>query len=133
MNDEFLFAEEPEHVEPAVHGSWKVLIVDDEPEVHAVTKLGLSDFSFQGKNLAFASAEVGGVAAQRVGAHAAEAQMLRFVSHVPGATALLVTGYIRRLLPTDQPRINEHRGPRGQAAKRQVINTFDIIDYKPKI
>ncbi|MFT7195522.1 MAG: hypothetical protein ACI8U1_003184, partial [Rheinheimera aquimaris] len=37
MNDEFLFAEEPEHVEPALNGSWKVLIVDDEPEVHAVT------------------------------------------------------------------------------------------------
>ena len=51
MANDFLFAEEPEEVVQISRGSWKVLIVDDEPEVHAVTKLALSDFSFQGKHL----------------------------------------------------------------------------------
>ena len=50
MANDFLFAEEPEEVVQISRGSWKVLIVDDEPEVHAVTKLALSDFSFQSKN-----------------------------------------------------------------------------------
>ncbi|MFT5923897.1 MAG: CheY-like chemotaxis protein [Paraglaciecola sp.] len=32
-------------------GKWKVLIVDDEPEVHEVSKLSLGDFVFQEKYL----------------------------------------------------------------------------------
>ena len=59
MANDFLFAEEPEEVVHISRGSWKVLIVDDEPEVHAVTKLALSDFSFQGKHLEFISAYSG--------------------------------------------------------------------------
>ena len=59
MANDFLFAEEPEEQAPIHHGSWKILIVDDEPEVHAVTKLALSDFCFQGKNLEFLSAYSG--------------------------------------------------------------------------
>ena len=59
MANDFLFAEEPDELPATHHGSWKVLIVDDEPEVHAVTKLALSDFSFQGKNLEFISAYSG--------------------------------------------------------------------------
>jgi CheY-like chemotaxis protein len=37
-------------------GKWKILIVDDEPEVHAVTNLALGDFVFQDKVLEFISA-----------------------------------------------------------------------------
>ena len=46
MSDEILFAEDSDE-EIEMHGKWKVLIVDDEPEVHAVTKLALGDFVFQ--------------------------------------------------------------------------------------
>ena len=56
MANDFLFADEPDEIVPQTVGSWKVLIVDDEPEVHSVTKLALSDFTFQGKNLEFISA-----------------------------------------------------------------------------
>ena len=76
MNDEFLFAEEPEHIEPTLNGSWKILIVDDEPEVHAVTKLALSDFTFQGKNLIFISAYSGAEAKTLIEQHPDTAVML---------------------------------------------------------
>ena len=33
--------------------SWKVLIVDDEPDVHAITKLSLKNFSFANKSIEF--------------------------------------------------------------------------------
>ena len=42
MNDDFLFADDDNENEQEDLGSWKVLIVDDEPEVHAVTKLALN-------------------------------------------------------------------------------------------
>ena len=44
----------------------KVIIVDDEPEVHAVTKLALSDFSFQDKRLEFISAYSGKEAEEKI-------------------------------------------------------------------
>ena len=48
-DEEILFAEETELV-PS-EKSWKILIVDDENEVHEVTKLALNDFTFPLKKL----------------------------------------------------------------------------------
>ena len=53
MNDELLFADDHEDESVEYQGTWKILIVDDEPEIHAVTKLALSDFEFQNRNLEF--------------------------------------------------------------------------------
>src|SRR5690242_13752333 len=36
--------------------NWKILIVDDEPEIHTLTKLVLKDFEFEGRGLTFLSA-----------------------------------------------------------------------------
>jgi len=36
--------------------NWKVLIVDDEPDVHEITRIGLKGFAFDGKNLELVSA-----------------------------------------------------------------------------
>jgi hypothetical protein len=44
MNDSLIFAEEPEKVDSAPLKNWKVLIIDDEPEIHQVTRLVVSDF-----------------------------------------------------------------------------------------
>ena len=50
--DEFVFA--PEEIRPtgAVRRApWKVIIADDEEEVHALTHMVLGDFSFGGQGL----------------------------------------------------------------------------------
>src|SRR5690606_14772962 len=132
MNDEFLFAEEPEHVEPALNGSWKVLIVDDEPEVHAVTKLALSDFTFQGKNLAFFSAYSGSEAKKLIEEHPDAAVMLLDVVMETDDAGLLVASYIREQLHNEHVRIILRTGQPGQAPERQVIINYDINDYKSK-
>ena len=57
MSNQFMFADEPGQQVPSIPTeNWKILIVDDEPEVHAVTKLALSDFNFLGRGLEFHSA-----------------------------------------------------------------------------
>ena len=38
---------------------WKVLVVDDEPDVHTVTKLALSRFKLDGRGLSFINAYSG--------------------------------------------------------------------------
>jgi response regulator RpfG family c-di-GMP phosphodiesterase len=132
MSDDFLFAEEPEQVEPIHNGSWKILIVDDEPEVHAVTKLALSDFSFQGKNLAFFSAYSGAEAKQLIAQHPDAAIMLLDVVMETDDAGLLVASYIREQLHNEHVRIILRTGQPGQAPERQVIINYDINDYKSK-
>lgn len=132
MNDEFLFAEEPEPTEPTLNGSWKVLIVDDEPEVHAVTKLALSDFTFQSKNLTFISAYSGAEAKKLIEQHPDTAVMLLDVVMETDDAGLLVASYIRETLHNEHVRIILRTGQPGQAPERQVIINYDINDYKSK-
>ena len=68
--EDFLFSnEQPPEVACEEQGTWKVLIVDDEPEVHAVTRLALSDFKFQDKRLEFVSAYSGAEAKKLIDEH----------------------------------------------------------------
>jgi response regulator RpfG family c-di-GMP phosphodiesterase len=130
--NDFLFAEEPDELPPTHHGSWKVLIVDDEPEVHAVTKLALSDFSFQGKNLEFISAYSGTEAKKMIELHPDAAIMLLDVVMETDDAGLLVARYIREELHNHYVRIILRTGQPGQAPERQVIVNYDINDYKSK-
>ncbi len=132
MANDFLFAEEPDELPPTHHGSWKVLIVDDEPEVHAVTKLALSDFSFQGKNLEFISAYSGTEAKKMIELHPDAAIMLLDVVMETDDAGLLVARYIREELHNHYVRIILRTGQPGQAPERQVIVNYDINDYKSK-
>lgn len=132
MSDDFLFAEEPEPVEQQLHGSWKILIVDDEPEVHAVTKLALSDFTFQGKNLSFISAYSGAEAKKLIAEHPDTAVMLLDVVMETDDAGLTVASYIRETLHNEHVRIILRTGQPGQAPERQVIISYDINDYKSK-
>lgn len=132
MSDDFLFAEEPEPIIAVLNGSWKVLIVDDEPEVHAVTKLALSDFTFQSKNLSFFSAYSGSEAKELIKQHPDTAIILLDVVMETDDAGLLVARYIREELHNEHVRIILRTGQPGQAPERQVIINYDINDYKSK-
>jgi hypothetical protein len=55
--DKLYLAAEDVHADAGAGGKgWKVLVVDDEAEVHAVTKLALGDFSFASSPLVFLDA-----------------------------------------------------------------------------
>jgi diguanylate cyclase len=59
QDDEICFAEEPFEEESISTQSWKVIIVDDEPDIHRATQLALQNFTFEGKKLTFISAYSG--------------------------------------------------------------------------
>ena len=132
MANDFLFADEPDEIVPQTVGSWKVLIVDDEPEVHSVTKLALSDFTFQGKNLEFISAYSGAEAKKTLEQHPDAAIILLDVVMETDDAGLLVARYIREELHNHYVRIILRTGQPGQAPERQVIVNYDINDYKSK-
>lgn len=132
MSDEFLFAEDTEEEVHDSLGTWKVLIVDDEPEVHAVTKLALSDFIFQDKTLEFISAYSGEEAKTLFQEHQDIAIVLLDVVMETDDAGLLVADYIRNKLENHFTRIILRTGQPGQAPERDVILNYDINDYKSK-
>ena len=133
MANEFLFADDAEEEEVSANvGSWKVVIVDDEPEVHAVTKLALSDFTFQGKPLEFISAYSGAEAQSVILDHADAAIVLLDVVMETDDAGLNVARYIRDEAKNPHVRIILRTGQPGQAPERQVILNYDINDYKSK-
>lgn len=133
MANDFLFAEEQDDNDDVEsYGSWKVLIVDDEPEVHAVTKLALSDFTFQGKDLQFISAYSGEEAKQLILEHPDAAIVLLDVVMETDDAGLKVAQYIREVAHNNHVRIILRTGQPGQAPERQVIVNYDINDYKSK-
>ncbi|CUS48790.1 MAG: CheY-like receiver protein [Idiomarinaceae bacterium HL-53] len=132
MKGKFLFADEAEQDQDLPEESWKILIVDDEPEVHAVTKLALSDFHFLGRGLEFLSAHSGAEAKELVKAHPDAAIILLDVVMETDDAGLMVAKYIREELGNRYTRIILRTGQPGQAPERTVIVNYDINDYKSK-
>jgi response regulator RpfG family c-di-GMP phosphodiesterase len=131
MSDEILFAEDTdEKIE--LQGKWKVLIVDDEPEVHAVTKLALGDFVFQEKDLEFISAFDGEEAKKIFREHHDIAVVLLDVVMETDDAGLKVAEFIRNQMDNHFTRIILRTGQPGQAPERDVIINYDINDYKSK-
>lgn len=132
MNDEFLFAEEDEEESPKHSKSWKILIVDDEPELHAVTKLALSDFSLNGIGLTFISAYSGQEAIEQFKTHPDIAVVLLDVVMETDDAGLKVANRVRNELGNQFTRIILRTGQPGQAPEKHVIVNYDINDYKSK-
>ncbi|MFC3095942.1 DUF3369 domain-containing protein [Alteromonas sediminis] len=132
MNDEFLFAEDDDDLAPKIDGTWKILIVDDEPEIHAVTKLALSEFVLNGKSLNFLSAYSGEEAINVLKAHDDIAVMLLDVVMETDDAGLRVADRVRNELNNSFTRIILRTGQPGQAPEKEVIVNYDINDYKSK-
>jgi response regulator RpfG family c-di-GMP phosphodiesterase len=130
----FLFAEQNEEVEfqrPAL-SPWKVLIVDDDADVHLVTKLVLGDFEYCGRGLQFLQAYSAQEAKQIVRQQPdiavawvdvvmerddAGLQLVKWLRHENG------NRHLRIILRTGQP---------GLAPEESVIEDYEINDYRAK-
>ncbi len=132
MSDDFLFAEDEDEEIIEELGSWKILIVDDEPEVHAVTKLALNDFILDDKCLEFVSVYSGEEAKSYFRQHDDVAVVLLDVVMETDEAGLDVAEYIREQLHNHFTRIILRTGQPGQAPEREVIINYDINDYKSK-
>ncbi|EWY40285.1 phosphodiesterase [Skermanella stibiiresistens SB22] len=111
---------------------WKVMIVDDDREVHAITKVVLSDFQFDERPLQFVSAFSAAEACELFPLHPDIAVVLLDVVMETDDAGLRCVEFIRREVGNEQVRIILRTGQPGQAPERQVIVNYDINDYKAK-
>lgn len=142
MNDDLLFANEEahekhiiassDHVIAANQGSWKVLIADDEEEVHAMTKMVLKKFEFDGRKLELLSAYSGSETIAMMKEHSDIAILLLDVVMERDNSGLEVVKKIREELSNPFVRIILRTGQPGQAPEEDVIRHYDINDYKSK-
>lgn len=134
-NEQVIFAKEAAAAvvkRPGAADTWKVLIVDDEEEVHAVTRLVLKDFEFAGKGLTFLEAYSGEEAKKFIAAHPDTAVMFLDVVMERHCAGLEVVRYVREELKNSFVRIILRTGQPGQAPEEKVIVEYDINDYKEK-
>ncbi len=133
-DDDFLFAEEEEIEEPQIgaQSTWKIMIVDDEPAIHDVTRLAISKISFQNKGLVFIDAYSGEEAKRLILEHPDTALVLLDVVMETDDAGLQVARYIREEAKNHFVRIVLRTGQPGQAPETEIILNYDINDYKEK-
>lgn len=113
--------------------AWKILIVDDEPEVHILTKTVLKQVRFEDKPLLFFSAyDVPGT--KKVLEEESDiALILMDVVMEKDNTGLELVRYIREDLGNRLARIILRTGAPGDAPERKIIVDYEINDYKEKV
>ena len=113
-------------------GGWKVLIVDDEPDVHSLTKLLLRNFQYRDRGLAFLSAFSAVEAQALLKAHPDIALVLLDVVMETEHAGLKLVDHIRNELGNRTVQIVIRTGQAGQAPPLTVISNHGINDYKEK-
>jgi len=133
MFDDFSFAPEKEGSSSGDGGiPWKILIADDEEEVHQVTAVAMIDVRFKGRPLEFLHAYSAAEARQVLAQHPDMAIILLDVVMEEEDAGLRLVRHIREEMRNRSLRIVLRTGQPGQAPERDVVIDYDINDYKAK-
>ena len=109
---------------------WCILLVDDDAEVHAVTRLALKGFVFQGSEPELLSAHSAQAGREIFSARDDIALAIVDVVMETDHAGLDLVHYVRNTLENHRTRLVMRTGQPGQAPEDRVIREYDIDDYK---
>ncbi len=132
MSDLFKFAQESEQAKETPKESWKILVVDDEKSIHDVTRSALKDVTIEGRSLEMIFALSGDEAKQRLAEHDDIAMALVDVIMETKTAGLELVDYIRNELKNNLIRLIIRTGQPDEVPERDIIDHYDINDYKEK-
>jgi PAS domain S-box-containing protein len=133
MNDEIAFLpEDPEEPGTGVTEGWKILVVDDDMEIHHVTHLVLEGITFNDRSITMLSATSAGEARRVLAANPDIAVLLLDVVMETDDAGLALVPWLREELGLSALRIILRTGQPGQAPERDVVLRYDINDYRSK-
>ena len=124
------FTEEGE--EKPESGKWKILVVEDEEDVHRLTRIVLKDLIFDGKGVEIISAYSKKEAMEILKREKDIALAIIDVVMEDKSAGLDLAKYIREELKNFKTRIIIRTGQPGYAPRREVILNYDINDYREK-
>jgi len=136
-DDNLVFlAETPDGQKPdgpaAARAVWRVLIVDDDTDVHTATLFALSGLAMQQRPLEFLHAYSASEARKILAAETDLAVILLDVVMEREDSGLQLVRHIREELGLSEVRIILRTGQPGYAPEMDAIRDFDINDYKTK-
>jgi PAS domain S-box-containing protein len=131
---EALFAPEPGAPPslPESEPEWKVLLVDDEPDIHAVLRLVLAEARVEGRRLRLLDADSAAAAKALLAAHPDTALILLDVVMEGEQAGLDLVRHIRQELGNRALQIVLVTGQPGYAPVRQVARDCEIHGYHLK-
>jgi hemerythrin-like metal-binding protein/PAS domain S-box-containing protein len=131
-DDESVFVNEDEQQSISLQNAWKAMIIDDDEDVHEVTRFVLDDFIFQDKPINFISAFSAKEARTLLEKHSDVALIFLDVVMEKEDSGLTVAKYIRDTLKNKFAQIVLRTGQPGKAPEKSVILNYEINDYKVK-
>jgi response regulator RpfG family c-di-GMP phosphodiesterase len=111
---------------------WKILVIDDDPSVHTLTQLILKRMEFSGRKIQLFSAYSAQEAKEILTHQSDIAVALVDVVMESEHAGLELVEYIRGELGNQYVRLIIRTGQAGSAPERDVIDHYDIDDYKDK-
>jgi PAS domain S-box-containing protein len=111
---------------------WRVLIVDDDVDVHVVTKFALSTASFQGRRLSFFHAYSAREALVKLRDTPDIALVLLDVMMETADAGLRFVRQVREVLHNTLVRIVLRTGQPGQELEHSIIVDYDVNDFWSK-
>lgn len=130
--DELLFADDGQENQEIVRAAWRVLIVDDEPDVHRATTFALAGVTILNQTLEFLHAYSAAEAIDPLKKEDNIAVVLLDVVMEREHAGLDLVKTIRNDLQLPDVRIILRTGQPGQAPEIETIHDYDINDYKTK-
>lgn len=112
--------------------TWKMLVVDDEPDMRELTRINLKGFQFAGRDLEILEASSASQAREMLALHTDVAVALIDVVMETDDAGLRLVEYVRKDLQNLMVRLIIRTGQPGLAPERYVIDHYDIDDYKDK-
>ena len=130
--DEPLFAFDDDQVDHQEREKWKILVVDDEPDVLAVTRMVLSSFTFEDRGVEIHTAESFSGAVDLFKDNHDYAMAFVDVVMETDHAGLDLVRFVREELGNNDVQIVLRTGQPGYAPEMQVILEYGINDYRTK-
>jgi CheY-like chemotaxis protein len=112
---------------------WKVMMVDDDSQVHQVTKLALRRFRYQDRRLSFLSAYSGQAAIDLLQAHPDISVILLDIVMEASDAGFRVIDQVRNVMQNQAIQIVVRTGQPGEAPEECVVLNYMVNDYKTKL
>lgn len=134
--DDLIFLDEPEAFEASaitrINPTWRIMIIDDDPDVHSATTFALGSLEIQHRTLSFLHAYSAAEARDILANETDIAIILLDVVMEQEDAGLQLVSHIRKTLGLADVRIILRTGQPGYAPEIDAIRDYDINDYKTK-
>lgn len=132
MSDLFAFAEESQTDKVLSSKSWKILVIDDEQSIHDITANALKSVVIDNRRLELITAMSAQEAKEKLEEHDDIALALVDVIMETPTAGLDLVNYIRNEMDNHLIRLVIRTGQPDEVPERDIINEYDITDYKEK-